>query len=268
MRRRDFSKWTLGLFGAAALPRAARAEADECDLPEPIAKLAPMTAGVVKISDDERRARVEQARRLMVDNKIDALLLEPGSSLFYYTGAQWGLSERPFVAVLPAKGDLAYVAPGFEEARAREQTRDVKDVRVWQEDESPYAVVAQILRDRGVGTGRVGVEERVRFFVVDGVRQALPQATFVDAVPVTAGCRVIKSPAEIALMQKANDVTLAAYKAAFATLHEGMTQFEFQKNVQSAFAKLGVPNGSAGAQFGEYSAYPHGSVTPQKLKAG
>jgi Xaa-Pro dipeptidase len=268
MRRRDFSKWSLGLLGGSVLPRAARAEADDCGLPEPIAKLTPMTAGVVKITDDERRARVERARRLMADHGIDALLLEPGSSLYYYTGAQWGLSERPFVAVLPAKGELAYVAPGFEEARAREQTRDVKDVRVWQEDESPYAVVAGVLRDRGVGTGRVGVEERVRFFVVDGVRQALPQATFVDAVPVTAGCRVIKSPAEIALMQKANDVTLAAYKAAFATLHEGMTQFEFQKNVQAAFAQLGVPNGSAGAQFGEYSAYPHGSVTPQRLKQG
>ncbi|AHG92409.1 peptidase M24 (plasmid) [Gemmatirosa kalamazoonensis] len=269
MRRRDFWKSTLGLLGASALPRGARAEmADDCDLPAPIAKLTPMTAGIVKITDDERRARIEKARRLMTEHGIDALVLEPGSSLFYFTGVQWGLSERPFVAVLPAKGDLAYVAPGFEEARAREQTRFSNDVRVWQEDESPYRVVAQILRERGVGTGRVGVEERMRFFVVDGVRRELPQATFVEAVPVTAGCRMIKSPAEIALMQRANDVTLAAYKAAFATLHEGMTQFEFQRNVESAFARLGVPNGSAGAQFGQYSAYPHGSVTPQKLRAG
>ena len=268
MRRRDFSKLTFGLFGASALPKVAAAEVDGCDLPEPIRKLSPMTAGIVKISDDERRARVEKARRLMAEHGIDALVLEPGSSLFYFTGVQWGLSERPFVAVLPAKGDLAYVTPGFEEARAREQTRAAKDVRVWQEDESPYAVVAAILRDRGVGTGKIGVEERVRFFVADGVRKELPQAAFVEAVPVTAGCRVVKSPAEIALMQRANDVTAKAYAAAFATLHEGMTQFEFQNNVQAAFARLGVPNGSAGAQFGQYSAYPHGSITPQKLKEG
>src|SRR5205823_5959643 len=174
-------------------------EADGCDLPAPIARLTPMTAGIQKISDAERRARIEKARRLMAEHQIDALVLEPGSSLFYFTGVQWGLSERPFVAVIPAKGELAYVTPGFEEAR-----------------------------DRAVGTGRVGVEERVRFFVVDGVHKELPQATFVEAVPVTAGCRMIKSPAELALMQRANDVTLAAYKAAFATLHEGMTQFEFQ----------------------------------------
>jgi Xaa-Pro dipeptidase len=112
------------------------------------------------------------------------------------------------------------------------------------------------------------MEERIRFFIADGVRQQLPQATIVDAVPVTAGCRMIKSAHEIALMQRANDITLAAYKAAFATLHAGMTQFEFQRNVQAAFTQLGAPGGSAGAQFGQYSAFPHGSITPQKLKPG
>ena len=144
----------------------------------------------------------------------------------------------------------------------------MKDVRVWQEDEDWGNVVGGILKDRGVTTGKVGVEERVRFFIAHGLHTASPAIQFTLGTPVTAGCRMIKSPAEIALMQRANDITIAAYKAAFATLHAGMTQFEFQRNVRLAFEALGGPGGSAGAQFGEYSAFPHGSITPQRLKEG
>jgi Xaa-Pro dipeptidase len=271
--RRSFSRWTLGIRGAALWSRVSRGQppraiVGEATVPASIRRLKPMTAGIVPISDDERRARIEQARRLMTESGIDALVLEPGTTMKYFTGVSWGLSERPFLAVIPARGELAWVTPGFEEARARELIKFSTDVRTWQEDESPYARVAEIVRDRGAGTGHIGMEERIRFFIADGVRKELPQATIVDAVPVTAGCRMIKSAHEIALMQRANDVTLAAYRAAFATLHEGMTQFEFQRNVQAAFAQLGVPNGSAGAQFGPYSAFPHGSITPQRLKSG
>lgn len=276
INRRSFTQMLAGLAGAKALGitrsrLAAETEtplAEDCDLPEPIKALKPMTAGIVPIADSERLARIEKARRLMAENGLDALMLEPGSSLLYYTGVQWGLSERPFVVVIPAKGELAYVCPAFEEMRARELIKFSNDVRVWQEDESPYQRVAAILRDRGVAAGRVGVEERLRFFIADGVRKEAPSATFVSADPVTAGCRMIKSPAEIALMQRANDITIVAYRAAFATLHEGMTQFEFQRNVSSAFQRLGAAGGSAGAQFGTYSAFPHGSITPQKLKEG
>ncbi|MBI3263387.1 MAG: aminopeptidase P family protein [Acidobacteria bacterium] len=227
-----------------------------------------MTDGIVPISDDERRGRIEKARRLMADRRIDAIVVEGGSTMFYFTGVRWGLSERPFVMVLPVKGDLAWVCPGFEEMRARELIKFSNDVRVWQEDESPYRVIAGILKDRGVATGRIGIEERLRFFIANGVQQEAPQARLVDAVPVTAGCRMIKSPAEVALMQRANDITIEAYRAAFAALEAGMTQFQFARNVAAAFAALGAPDGSAGAQFGEYSAFPHGSLTPQKLKEG
>jgi Xaa-Pro dipeptidase len=220
------------------------------------------------ISVDERRARIEKARRLMAENGIDAVFMEGGSSSFYYTGVRWGLSERTFGVVIPKSGELAYVSPAFEEKRARELTRFSNDVRVWQEDESPYKLIVDILKDRGIATGKLAFEERVRFFIFDGVRKESRGLEFVSADPVTAGCRIYKSPAEIALMQKANDITLAAYKAAFATLKEGMTQFEFRRNVEAAFRALGAPNGSAGAQFGEYSAFPHGSITPQKLKPG
>jgi Xaa-Pro dipeptidase len=275
--RRTFAVSAAGALGAAALgcrpagapsSDAGAVAAGDGALPAPIRALRPMTAGIVPISDDERRARIEKARRLMGEQRIDALVLEPGSSMLYFTGVSWGLSERPFVAVIPARGELAYVTPAFEEARARELIKFSDDVRIWQEDESPYRVVAQILRDRGAGAGRIGIEERMRFFVVDGVHRELPQATMVDAVPVTAGCRMIKSPAEIALMQRANDITIAAYAAAFETLHAGMTQFGFRNNIEAAFAQLGAPNGSAGAQFGQYTAYPHGSSTPQKLAEG
>src|SRR4030095_13167312 len=99
----------------------------------------------------------------------------PGTSMAYFVNVRWGLSERPFLLVIPAKGGLAYVSPGFEEQRAREITKFTNDVRVWQEDEDWGSVVADILKDRGVTTGKVGVEERVRFFIADGIRAAAPQ---------------------------------------------------------------------------------------------
>ena len=179
-----------------------------------------MTEGIQPITDDERHQRLARAQELMGQQGIAGMVLEPGSSLYYFTGMRWGLSERPFVGVVPAKGELAWVCPAFEEARARELIRFGKDVRVWQEDDSPYEVIAGILRDRGAASGKVAVEERVRFFVMDGTRQALPGATWVSATPITAGCRMFKSATEIALMQRANDITVAGMKAAFATLAE------------------------------------------------
>ncbi len=203
----------------------------------------------------------------MVENKIDAIYLESGSSMFYYTDMKWGNSERMFALVIPAKGEIAWVCPKFEEERARELIRFGTDIRTWEEDENPYTRVAQILADRGTRSGRIGFEERVRFFLFDGLRKAAPQYEYVSADPVTVGCRVIKSAAELALMQKANDITIEAFKAAFPTLKEGMTQYEIGANVSAAFRKLGS-SGGALVGLGTYSAYPHGSIKPQKLKEG
>jgi len=141
-------------------------------------------------------------------------------------------------------------------------------VRVWQEDESPYALVAQILRDRGIATGKVGFEERVRYFITDGIQKEAPQLEFAIATPVTAGCRMFKSPAEIALMQRANDVTIAAYRAAFPTLHEGMKQSDLARAIAQAFQKLGAEGGGALVLFGVSSAFPHGTTKPATLKEG
>ncbi|MGZ9272456.1 MAG: M24 family metallopeptidase, partial [Candidatus Binatia bacterium] len=192
---------------------------------------------------------------------------EPGSSMFYFTGMRWSTSERMFAMVIPQRGELAWVCPKFEEERARELIKFGKDVRTWEEDQSPYRRVAEVLRDRGIRTGRIGVEERVRFFLFDGIRQEAPKLEFVSATPITAGCRMIKSPAEIALMQKANDLTIVAYRATWATMRDGMPQGEFSGNCATAFRNLGV-QGGVFCSFGKYTAFPHGSSTPQTLAEG
>ena len=268
MDRRNFVSRSAGLLGAAALtPRNGLALPDGDSLGA-ITSVPQATAGAAPITDAERHARVEKARKLMTDNGISAIFLEGGTSMFYYTGVRWGNSERPFGVVIPAKGELGWVTPGFEEQRARELIKSATDVRVWQEDESPFRLIAQILRDRGAATGKVGMEERVRFFISDGVHQELPNAQFVSATPVTAGCRVIKSPAEIALMQQANNITLQAIGSSFKSLKEGMTTQELSANVAAATTKLGGKTDGALVIFGKYTAFPHGSIKPQKLHDG
>jgi Xaa-Pro dipeptidase len=236
-------------------------------LPAVIAALKPMTAGIVPISDDERHARIAKAQKLMAEQKLDAIFMEGTTSMFYFANMRWGQSERTFGLVIPAKGDVAYVCPKFEEDRALELIKFGKEVRTWEEDESPYKVIAGIVKDRGVTHHRIGIEERARFFIADGIRRDTPAMEVADCVAVTAGCRVFKSPAEIALMQRASDATIEAYRAALTILREGMPQGEISANVTAAFKALGF-NGSASAQFGKWSALPHGSATPQQLKEG
>ena len=236
-------------------------------VPASIAALQPLANPAPPITDDERRARIAKAQRLMTEQGLGAIVLEGGTSMSYFVNVRWGLSERPFLVVIPAKGDVAYIAPGFEEQRAREVIRFSTDVRVWQEDEDPLRLVAGILKDRGVATARIGVEERVRFFIASALATALPASQVVLATPVTAGCRMYKSAAEIANMQYANDVTIAGFKAGLATLREGMTQGELAGNVAAAFRQLGA-NGGVSVSFGQYTAFPHGSIEPQRLKDG
>jgi Xaa-Pro dipeptidase len=248
---------------------AAEVKVDAAAVPAAIQALKPMTDGIVQITDDERRARIAKAQKLMSDAKLDAVFMEGTTSCYYFTGMRWGQSERTFGVVIPRQGDLAYVCPGFEEDRAREliNAKLGSEVRVWQEDESPYAVIAGIVKDRGLTHHRIGIEERVRFFVADGIRRAAPGVEVTDALSVTAGCRMIKSKAEIALMQRANDVTITAYKAGLATMREGMPQGELASNITAAFKALGF-SGDVSVQYGKWTALPHGSSTPQTLKTG
>ena len=224
------------------------------EVPAVIRNLKPMTAGIQPITSEERHARVEKARRLMKENRIGALVLEGGSSTFYYTGT------RTAFLVMPADGGLVWVVPEADPGREGL----VGDVRTWKPDEGPYRKLADALKGRG---SRIGIEERVLFAVYDGIRKEAPALEFTSGDPVTVGCRVIKSPAEIALMQRANDITIAAYKASLSTLREGMTQRELSANIAAAYRALGV-RGNAMAIFGKYTAFPHGSIEPQTLKEG
>jgi Xaa-Pro dipeptidase len=268
--RRRFTTALAGLAGAAALKPGAllSAEPDPCNLPDPVRRLEPMTAGAHPITDDERRARIAKAQRLMTEQGLGAILLEPGTSMRYFTGVGWSLSERTFALVLPARGEPGWICPAFEEARARELIRFGHDVRTWEEDESPFARIAGLLRDRGLAGGKLGLEEQVRFFVVDGLRRDAASTELVIATPVTAGCRMVKSAAELALMQRASDMTIAAFKATFATLHDGMTQYDLSGTMMAALRKVGGDDPWALVGLGKSSAFPHGSVQPQRLREG
>jgi len=239
------------------------------DMPSTIAQLKAMTDGIVPISVEERKQRIVKAQHLMEQHKIDAIFLEGTASCYYYTGMRWGQSERTFGIVIPAKGSITYICPKFEEDRAMEliNTAFGNEVRCWEEHESPYAVILGAIKDKGVRYHRIGMEERVRFFIADGVKKLATGFEVVDATPITAGCRMIKSKAEIALMQRASDVTIEAYKAAFATIKPGMSQTELSVNIATAFRKLGF-SGGASVQVGKYSALPHGSIVPQTIQEG
>jgi len=230
-------------------------------------ELKPMLDGIEPITVAEREERIETARRRMAENGLDAIFLEAGSTLDYFTGVRWGRSERMTGAVLPARGEIAYVCPAFEEARLRELLLFGEDVRVWEEHESPFDQVAGVLRDRGLAAGRLGFEESVRFFLFDGIRAAAPQAEIASADPVTIPCRGLKSKAEIALIQRATEITAEAFKACIARLHEGMSQARFRELSVAAHRALGVV-GHIDVQFGASTAFPHGSARPTFLKEG
>jgi Xaa-Pro dipeptidase len=271
-RRRFLQAGSLAAGVGVVLPSLARASEDGKNLPPSIAALKSLRAEAKPISVEERRERQERARRLMRDSHLSAIVLMEGTSLNYFTGIRWWGGERLFAMVLPAKGEPLYVCPGFEEGRAREQIAkspdgDSPDLRIWQEDESPYERVAQGLKDRGIASGDIGIEESVRFVFSDNLRKAAPGATFTSATPVTASCRMIKSPHEIELMRLASKVTLAAFEATYRALKPGMTQHDVGDLIEKAHRQLGF-EGDALVLLGEFSAFPHGSVAPQFIREG
>jgi Xaa-Pro dipeptidase len=241
-------------------------------IPPAIAALQSRKSEATPIAREERQQRQERARQLMSENSLDAIVLMTGTSLNYFTGIRWWGGERTFAFVLPAKGAGFYVCPAFEEGRAREQIAaapegENPDVRIWQEDENPYQRIAQGLKEHGVAAGKLGIEETIRFVFADGIAKAAAQATIASATPVTAGCRMIKSPHEIALMRLACQVTLAVYEAVYKSLHEGMTRSQVEDLISVAYNRMGFP-GDASVEVGEYSAFPHGSTTPQVIREG
>lgn len=238
-------------------------------LPPAFDVLKPLGDRVKPITVTEYQARIEHARQIMSDSapKFDALFIGPGTTLRYFTGIRWGLSERIVALLIPQKGDPLIVCPAFEERRLRENLRWPMDVRVWQEDESPYALAASWLNERGIRTGRIGVEETTRFVFFDGLRHAAPGLEYVSADPVTVGCRNPKSEHELELMRLACEATFAVYKATFASLREGMRQSEIGELVARGYQRMGL-NGDAFALFGPAAAFPHGTHEDRALREG
>lgn len=251
---------TLGAAGLAltVVPKGAGA----ADLPARLPSAPP------PIGRPEREARIARVQALMRGQGVSALLIEPGSSLVYFTGVRWSRSERLTCAIIPAEGEIGIVTPFFEEPSVRESLGVSAEVRTWQEHEDPLALVAGWLRDRKLGSGAIGIEETNRYFIVDGLQRNLPTVTLRNGAPVVRGCRMVKSAAEIALMQHATDITMAAYRHTVPKVEAGMRPSDIGRIMNQATVALGGDPEFALVLLGEASAYPHGSGKPQIVKPG
>jgi Xaa-Pro dipeptidase len=227
-----------------------------------------LTGGAKPISAQERHARIEKAQALMAQRKVAALLVESGSSLEYFTGIQWRRSERTTLAVIPASGEVLVVTPAFEEPSVRETLQVGGDVRPWDEHENPFEKVVQGLKDRGINSGVLAAESTIRFFIVAGIRQASDAYEIIPADPIVRACRLIKSAAELALLQLANDVTIEALRQVHSQVAVGMSGPEIGALMEHATIGLGGSPDFSLVLLNEASAYPHGSVKPQKVREG
>jgi len=260
--RREFLKSSALIPSAVLFPQPHQ-------LPDSFSSLKPLADRVHTITPDEFHARLLHAQELMsqLDPKFDALLVGPGTSLYYFTGIRWGLSERLLALVLPRAGQPILISPAFEEARVRELLRFPIDVRIWQEDESPTKLIATSLADQNLRAGRIGIEEALPFTFFDHFRKAAPAYDCVSADPVTIACRAHKSPHELELLRLACGATCDVYRQVFLSLKEGMTGEEIAGLVNAGYAKMNL-RGYAIVLIGAAAALPHGSQQPQKLKEG
>src|SRR5580692_1305678 len=238
-------------------------------LPPAFDALKPLGDRVKPIRAVELQARVAHAQQLMTDSKprFEALYVTPGTTLVYYTGIHWWPSERILALLVPRQGDPLLVTPAFEEGRLREQMRWPVEIRVWQEDESPYPIIEKWLAERGIRTGQVGVEATTRYVFFDGLRHAATSLDYTSGDPITVGCRAQKNAHELDLMRLACSATCDVYKAVFASLREGMTQREVSELASRGYARMGL-QGEASVFFGPSSALPHGSREEQVLREG
>ena len=261
-----------GLAWAPSLQAQRGGPAPSGPMPPAIAALQSMKNRARPFTHQERLARIEKARRLMATEKIDAILMTGGSSPQYFANLSLGGGERLWALLIPATGQPFIVCPAFEEERARELLADSPlgtnvEIRTWQEDESPFMRVADGLKDRGIATGRLGIEETVKFVFADSIAQAAPALKVVSATPITAGCRMIKDAHEVECIKLAGEATLKVYKAVYESLKEGMTQRDVSGLIQAGYARVGF-DGFASLNVGEYTASPHGSRAPQTIREG
>jgi Xaa-Pro dipeptidase len=253
--------------------RAADTEVQHSPMPEPIAKLPSFAGRVAPFTNEERLARIARAKELMGKERIDAIVLANSTSnTLYFANISLGASERMWALVVPAKGRPFLVCPRFEYGRAAEMLEKTPiakdaDLLAWEEDESPFALVVKALKDRGITSGKVGLDENMKFTFAHELMQAGPSLVFVSATPVTGGCRMIKDEHELACLRTAGAATLEVYEAVYRSLKEGMTTRDVHDFVQMAYMKTGL-RGEASLNIDEYTALPHGSRTPQTIREG
>ncbi len=232
------------------------------------ASLSDMTTDVAHIELAEFEQRIAKAQSLMQQQGIEAIYINAGTNLYYFTGTKWYASERVVGAIIPAVGNVEYIAPAFELDTLEGYMAIKGKVNTWQEDESPYALFAQTLDNMGIHSGKVGIDESTAFFIFDGMRLANDKLNYINAKSITAGCRMIKSAAELGLLQRAKDMTLAVHVATASILHEGITTAEVEAFIHEAHKRVGAPAGSyfCIVLFGEDTAYPHGVKSPKTLE--
>ena len=224
-----------------------------------------MTAAAQPISAQERASRIAKVQGLMQEKKIAALLVESGSTLDYFTGVQWQLTERVTAAVIPARGQTVVVTPFFERPSIQEMLQVPAEIRTWQEDENPFELIAGVLQ----GPGPLAVETYTRFYVFDAVSRALAnQRQLVSGNDLVRACRMFKSPAELALMQVANDVTLAALRYVHSHVELGMHTADLAELMDRTTVALGAESEFSLALLNEASAFPHGSKVVQTVRNG
>ncbi|MGO4380436.1 M24 family metallopeptidase [Pseudoduganella sp. RAF53_2] len=242
---------------------------------EALASLKDMTAGAVPIGKEEHQARIARAQAYMQQQGIAAIYINAGSNLLYFTGTKWHPSERMVGAILPANGPVEYIAPAFEEDTLNDFMLIEGRVNCWHEHESPYQLFIGVLARMGIAPNpaqppRVGIDESAAFFIYDGIRPLANGYALENARNVTAHCRTRKSKAEIALMQRAKDMTLAVHIATASILREGITTTEVAEFIDRAHRKVGAPAGSyfVIVLFGVATSFPHGVSYVQTLKQG
>jgi Xaa-Pro dipeptidase len=255
------------LVAAAALPLIAAAPRAQAAVPD-LSTLSDMTVGLVPIDAAERANRLQRAQVLMKANGIGAVLVEAGSSLVYFTGVQWWRSERLTAAVIPVEGGPCIITPFFEAPSIKESLAVPAEVRVWQEDENPFAVIAGFIKERGLTSRPLGIEETVRYFAFNGLAKYLPDTPLVSANAIVRGCRMIKTAAELALMQAATNITIAAYRWVHPRVEAGMIGAEIGALMDAATRKLGGTPEFSMALIGEAAAYPHGSKQVNRVAEG
>ena len=227
--------------------------------------------GAVPIDEPEYRARIARAQALMREHGIDALYVHAGTNLYYFTGTRWRPSERLVGAVLPARGAFHYVAPYFELGSLRDFCQLAAPIQAWHEHESPYQLVADTLAAMGIelAGARIALDESVPFFVADGLQRLATGAAWVNGAAITAPLRMRKSPAEIALIQRAHQMTLEVHRAAASILRDDIVTTEVEDFIDAAHRRVGA-SGSyfCIVLFGAATSFPHGVKHPQRLRRG